>query len=177
DATGAPLFPNETLGSQLSATKAGKSSTSKTTSAQTSAAPQATADQQTTPSPTKAAGVDLWDSGWPSGRFYWTVVPVTIDSASGAASTSSSAGSSGSSGGSLPGPLYDTAVPQDACQAGDVMSFGKVSQPIVTSSGRPFVSGMGPKSRTVASTSGTPVVYNAPIVAWKPVVGATKYQV
>jgi hypothetical protein len=57
------------------------------------------------------------------------------------------------------------------------MSFGKVSQPIVTSSGRPFVSGVGPKSRSVASTGQTPVVYNAPIVAWKPVVGATKYQV
>jgi hypothetical protein len=23
------------------------------------------------------APVDLWDSGWPNGRFYWTVVPVT----------------------------------------------------------------------------------------------------
>jgi hypothetical protein len=24
------------------------------------------------------APVDLWDSGWPNGRFYWTVVPVAI---------------------------------------------------------------------------------------------------
>jgi hypothetical protein len=175
DAAGAPLFPNETLGSQVSANKAGKGSSSKTTSAQTSAAPQATASQQTTPTPTSAAGVDLWDSGWPSGRFYWTVVPVTIDSASGASSSAPSTGTS-TGGGGIPGSLYDTAVPQDSCQAGDVMSFGKVSQPIVTSAGRPFVSGVGPKSRSVASTS-TPVVYDAPIVAWKPVVGATKYQV
>ena len=27
---------------------------------------------------TSTAGVDLWDSGWPSGRFYWTVVPVSV---------------------------------------------------------------------------------------------------
>jgi hypothetical protein len=28
------------------------------------------------------APVDLWDSGWPNGRFYWTVVPVAYESAS-----------------------------------------------------------------------------------------------
>jgi len=28
------------------------------------------------------APVDLWDSGWPNGRFYWTVVPVQLESAS-----------------------------------------------------------------------------------------------
>ena len=27
------------------------------------------------------APVDLWDSGWPNGRFYWTVVPVAFESA------------------------------------------------------------------------------------------------
>ncbi|MDX6475944.1 MAG: hypothetical protein QOH95_1455, partial [Gaiellaceae bacterium] len=28
---------------------------------------------------TADANVDLWDSGWPNGRYYWTVVPVTVD--------------------------------------------------------------------------------------------------
>src|SRR5204862_1806502 len=28
------------------------------------------------------ANVDLWDSGWPTGRYYWTVVPVTLFSMS-----------------------------------------------------------------------------------------------
>ena len=28
------------------------------------------------------APVDLWDSGWPNGRFYWTVVPVAFEAAS-----------------------------------------------------------------------------------------------
>ncbi len=27
------------------------------------------------------APVDLWDSGWPNGRFYWTVVPVRFETA------------------------------------------------------------------------------------------------
>ena len=27
------------------------------------------------------APVDLWDSGWPNGRFFWTVVPVAFESA------------------------------------------------------------------------------------------------
>jgi hypothetical protein len=103
------------------------------------------------------------------------VVPVTIDTPLGTASASTE--SSSNTGGSIPGDFFDTAVPQDSCQAGNVMSFGKVSQPIVTSAGRPFVSGMGPGSRSIASTGSTPVVYSAPIVAWKPVVGATKYQV
>ena len=39
---------------------------------------------------------------------------------------------------------HDMAVPQDSCQAGVGMSFGKVSQPVVTSSGTPFLSGVGP---------------------------------
>jgi hypothetical protein len=33
-----------------------------------------------TPAPT-GAPVDLWDSGWPNGRFYWTVVPLRFESA------------------------------------------------------------------------------------------------
>jgi len=33
-----------------------------------------------TPVPT-GAPVDLWDSGWPNGRFYWTVVPVAYEAA------------------------------------------------------------------------------------------------
>jgi hypothetical protein len=35
------------------------------------------------PATPKSSGapVDLWDSGWPNGRFYWTVVPVRFESA------------------------------------------------------------------------------------------------
>jgi hypothetical protein len=69
------------------------------------------------------------------------------------------------------------AVPQDSCQAGLGMSFGKVSEPVVTSSGRPFLSGVGPTGRTVAAAGANPVVFASPIAAWQPVIGASKYQV
>jgi len=68
-------------------------------------------------------------------------------------------------------------VPQDACQAGDLKSFGKVSQPLVTSAGRPFLSGVGPTGRGVTAAGPNAVVFASPIAAWQPVVGATKYQV
>jgi hypothetical protein len=41
------------------------------------------------------APVDLWDSGWPNGRFYWTVVPVGFEVASPKATVVTSAVSSG----------------------------------------------------------------------------------
>jgi hypothetical protein len=40
------------------------------------------------------------------------------------------------------------AVPQDSCQSGLGMGFGKVSEPVVASSGKPFLSGVGPTGRT-----------------------------
>ena len=71
----------------------------------------------------------------------------------------------------------DAAVPQDECQAGDVMSFGKVSQPVVTSSGTPCVSGLAPSGRVVASAARVPVLHDSPLVAWEPAVGATTYEI
>jgi hypothetical protein len=69
------------------------------------------------------------------------------------------------------------AVPQDACEAGDVMSFGKVSQPVVTSSGTPFLSGLGTSGRVETAAGPNPSVFASPIAAWQPVIGASKYQV
>jgi hypothetical protein len=57
------------------------------------------------------------------------------------------------------------------------MSFGKVSQPLVTSAGKPFLSGVGAGGRGVAAAGTRAVVFASPIAAWQPVVGATKYQV
>ena len=64
-------------------------------------------------------------------------------------------------------------MPQDECQAGDAMSFGKVSQPVVTSAGTPWVSGLAPSGRVVASAAKVPVLHDSPLVAWQPAVGAT----
>ena len=69
------------------------------------------------------------------------------------------------------------AVPQDSCEAGLGMSFGKVSQPVVTGSGKPYVSGVGASGRSVTAAGSKAVVLSSPIVAWEPAVNATKYQV
>ena len=68
-------------------------------------------------------------------------------------------------------------MPQDECQAGDMMSFGKVSQPVVTSSGTPWVSGLAPNGRVVASAAKVPVLHDSPLVAWQPAIGATTYEI
>jgi hypothetical protein len=112
------------------------------------------------------ANVDLWDSGWPTGRYYWTVVPVTVFSVGDDPTATD-----------LKLGYQDAAVPQDACESGSVMGFGKVSRPVVTTAGKPFVSGVAPTGRTVAAAGQKAEVYAAPIVAWQPAVGATTYQV
>jgi len=114
------------------------------------------------------ANVDLWDSGWPNGRYYWTVVPVTVDFFPPFDPTSTD----------KPIEYHDTAVPQDQCEAGVGMSFGKVSQPVVTAgTDLPWVSGLAPDGRVVASATKVPQVHDSPLVAWEPAVGATNYEV
>jgi hypothetical protein len=114
------------------------------------------------------ANVDLWDSGWPNGRYYWTVVPV-IASSMGVFDPKSS---------DLPIQYHDGAVAQDQCESGRGMSFGKVSQPVVTAgSNVPWVSGLAPDGRVIASASKVPAVHDSPLVAWEPAVGATTYDI
>ena len=59
--------------------------------------------------------VDLWDTDWPTGRYYWTVVPVAMvvktDGDTGAGRIE----------------YDDLDVPQDTCAAGTVASFGKTA--------------------------------------------------
>jgi hypothetical protein len=159
DAAGAKLTPNEGVGGVSPSGSSSSSASSSTGSSSSAGASDSTGSS--------LAMVDLWDSGWPSGRYYWTVVPVTAYSLTGG-DPSSSDTSIG---------YQDVSVPQDACESGAVMSFGKVSSPVVTAAGRPFVSGVAPSGRSVEAAGVRPVVYGSPIVAWKPAVGATKYQV
>jgi len=104
--------------------------------------------------------VDLPDLDARTTRYYWTVVPVGIRiDESGAFQ------------------YWDVEVPQDACEAGRVATFGKESQGAVTTSGAPFVSGLAPNGRLLSQAGSRPVVYSSPLVAWRPVVGATQYEV
>jgi hypothetical protein len=156
DATGDSIMPNEGI------TATSGSSSSSSPSASAGASP---------------AAVDFWDSGWPSGRYYWTVIPVTVIPGKATTSSSSSSSGSGVATVSVPVTYQDTAVPQDACQAGDLMGFGTISNPVVTAKGQPFLSGIQPSGRNVAAAGKRAAVYASPIAAWEPTVGATKYQV
>lgn len=182
-----------------------------------------------TPVPT-GAPIDLWDSGWPNGRFYWTVVPVnalilpgstttlsasaavgatsvtvadasalgagaTITIGSGATKETASimdvagavvtledplqlAHSSGESLVSLSTTVeyHDAELPQDACAAGRIGSFGKASQPVVTATSAPYISGLTPAGRLIAAAGARPAFYGSPLVAWQPALGADEYQ-
>ena len=69
---------------------------------------------------------------------------------------------------------YDAESPQDACESGRIgdasaRTRGRRSPPAVP----PFVSGLSPKGRLLAQAGRRPVVYSTPLVAWRPVVGAS----
>ena len=176
------------------------------------------------------APVDLWDSGWPHGRFYWTVVPVLPTVASSKSTILTGGGSQGSltinvasvagistgstlsigsgdnlelalvvsvtgSSVTLSSPLghshgggekvaqgsqveyRDAELPQDACEGGRVMAFGKQSAPVVAGGSTAFASGLSPKGRLVASAGHRTSFFGSPLVAWQPALGADGYQV
>jgi hypothetical protein len=104
--------------------------------------------------------VDLPDVDTTTTRYFWTVVPVGINVAEDGTFS-----------------YYDAESPQDACESGRVASFGKESRPAITGAGTPFVSGLSPKGRLLAQAGRRPVVYSTPLVAWRPVIGATGYEV
>jgi len=177
--------------------------------------------------------VDLWDTDWPTGRYYWTVVPVgmylkaslntvlnnsspagattisvaaaaqlgvgdlltvgsgpsaesvTVIDVIGAAVTVSpalkNAHGAGETVARLGGTIEyrDEELPQDACAAGRIASFGKTSEPALTASSNlaPFASGLTP-SGTLASAKGPkPAFYSAPLISWQPALGASAYEV
>lgn len=107
--------------------------------------------------------VDLWDNGWPEQRYYWTVVPVALRA--GLADASSL-------------EYQDTELPQDVCAAGRVFTFGKVSEAVAASAGAaPYVTGLGTNGKLFSANRARPQVYGAPLVAWKPALGADRYEV
>ena len=112
---------------------------------------------------TNGVGTDLWDTFWPSGGYYWTVVPV------------------------FPAPdevdnakikeWRDIQLPEDVCRAGGAVRFGKVSKPVLVGDKAPYATGLSPDGKLVPATKATPVFYGSPLVAWEPVAGAHEYEV
>ena len=118
---------------------------------------------------TAAAKVDLPDTAWPTGGYYWTVVPVVPEPIPTPTPVIPPA--------PVPMRYRETELPQDACQSGRVMRFGKTTPPVVTSSSRPFASGLSPKGRLTAAARPTPSFYGTPLVAWESVLGAQEYEI
>jgi hypothetical protein len=98
------------------------------------------------------AAVDLWDSDWSTGRYYWTVVPVE--------------------GG------HDVVTPQDQCQSGFRAEFKKTSvEPQLSRGGRQFVTGLSPRGRLFSATTMHAAFYGSPLVAWTASPAAAGYDV
>ncbi len=107
--------------------------------------------------------VDLPESGWPNGRFYWTVVPVRMIVKVVAGKETIE--------------YHETVPAQDQCQDGSVVQFGKDSSPVLAGQGTPYASGLSPKGRLVAASGQRATFYGHPLVAWAPVQGASGYEV
>jgi hypothetical protein len=112
--------------------------------------------------------VTLPDNGWPQGRYWWTVVPVAAVEV---------VPENGTPGDSDAIEYHDLELPQDACAAGQVWSFGVQSQPVTTAAATPLVSGLVAGPRIVAAASRVPSFAQLPLITWRPALGAISYQV
>lgn len=115
------------------------------------------------------AKVDLPDTAWPTGGYYWTVVPV--------AALPKPTDTPVAPNAAAPLEYRETELPQDVCQSGRVLRFGKATPPVVTSSSRPFASGLSPKGRLISAARPAPSFYGTPLVAWESVLGAQEYEI
>ena len=108
------------------------------------------------------ARLDLWDRKWPSGAYYWTAVRVNwyIDTETKTVK------------------YFDAEMPQDACAAGRIGTFGKVSPPILTDGKNAYITGLSQTGRMTSSpVSRSHRVWGTPLVTWMPVMGAGGYEV
>lgn len=118
-----------------------------------------------TPAAPTPKAVDLPESGWPSGRFYWTVVPVRVVL------------QATPDGKNTAVEYHETKPAQDQCQAGNLIAFGKDSSPVLAGQGTAYASGLSPAGRLVAAVGSKSVFYGRPLIAWRPVQGAAGYEV
>jgi hypothetical protein len=168
----ATLIQQQSTGSSSSSGSSGSSGSSSSGSGSSGTTTPPPAGTFPTSLSGQGAPVDLWDTQWPTGRYYWTVVPVQyyVEVPPDADP-------------SAPPPTdpsivyYDLDVPQDACAAGRRASFGKVSEPTVTANGTPYASGLSSKGRLQSAGTKRPVFASSPLVAWEPALGASAYEV
>jgi hypothetical protein len=110
-----------------------------------------------------APKIDLWDTFWPEGGYYWTVVPVDIDFKRDSTTDLE---------------YRDIQLPEDVCRAGGAVRFGKIGKPVVLADNNaPYISGLSPAGKLVGAKKGAHTFYGYPLVAWEPVYGAHDYEV
>jgi hypothetical protein len=88
-------------------------------------------------------------------------------------------GGSGNGGAAAaePSEYIDTELPEDACAAGRVWSFGKVSAPVATTTTTPYASGVASGRQVTAAAHKQPRFRSLPLIAWQPALGAQLYDV
>jgi len=114
----------------------------------------------------KRAKIDLWDSNWSSGRYYAVAVPVVVRSTA-------------DDKGKVTGITYeDVEYPQDACEQGRMVTFGKSSESAsLLVRGVPSATGLSPGGRLFSAVHPAPKFYGSPLVTWEPATSAVSYEV
>jgi hypothetical protein len=117
------------------------------------------ADLPTGQLPDRKTGI--WDNDWPESRYYWTAVPaipiLTVDGLV---------------------EYHDVEFAEDMCQAGNVVSMGKTSAPVIEkASGVPYLSGMVASGKVRGATTDKPQFYGRVVIAWNPAPGAARHQI
>ena len=178
----AGTFTPTLLGSSAGASSSSSSSTGSTSTP----SPPSSSSGASFPTSITAGGpsVDLWDINWPEGQYYWTVIPVRWQVKNQPVTTliPPVAPTTPPTGPPPPDPLeyWDDELAEDVCQSGSgrIATLGKASQqPATASTSAPFISGLSPKGGLRAASVNKPTFYGAPLVAWKPVLGASFYEV
>jgi hypothetical protein len=169
-------FTPSVIGAAASGSSASGSSSTGTASSSTGA-------QFPSSIPAGGPAVDLWDINWPEGQYYWTVIPVRWQVTTPPVTTLiPPVAPTTPPAGPPPAPpieYWDDELAEDVCQKGNgrVATVGKASAQPVTTDGVPYSSGLSPKGGLRAAAVKRPTFYGAPLVAWKPVLGASFYEV
>jgi hypothetical protein len=123
-----------------------------------------TSETYSSGSSTSTSRLDLWDRDWPSGAYYWTVVPVRpiINALA-----------------DNEFQYIDTQAAQDACAAGRVARFGRVSQAVPTGGTNAYLTGLSVagKMKSVAASKSPRIYGSSTLATWTPAIGADTYEV
>ncbi len=91
-----------------------------------------------------------------TGRYFWTVVPVERKAN---------------------GSYQDTVAPEVACRTTKGVVVRGAGKPALGTSSGTFATGLSPLGSLFSSSSAQGRFYGPPLVAWRPVTGATRYEV